>query len=172
MSVGRGRRDSWACCSSLLLSQLLILVAPRVNGSRSLLQTMVRYPFVWSRVTVPRMTHSTTRHWSNLYLQRIPCLQYQKEEKKTPKEQHIYAETHCSVAASLQTLLRICFPLMPLFLPSICTMQRGVHVTQFVFSSLSTESRETAQSRSTQRNCSSTVSLFAEMRLLIALFSL
>lgn len=95
-----------------------------------------------------------------------------KRQKNPPKKQHIYAETHCSVAASLQTLLRICFPLMPLFLPSICTMQRGVHVTQFVFSSLSTESRETAQSRSTQRNCSSTVSLFAEMRLLIALFSL
>lgn len=95
-----------------------------------------------------------------------------KKKKKNTKKQHVFAETHCSVAASLQTLLRICFPLMPLFLPSICTMQRGVHVTQFVFSSLSTESRETAQSRSTQRNCSSTVSLFAEMRLLIALFSL
>ncbi|KAG7217526.1 hypothetical protein INR49_021453 [Caranx melampygus] len=40
---------------------------------------------------------------------------------------------------------------------SICTLLRGVHVTQFVFSSFPTESRETVQSRSTQRNCSSTI---------------
>lgn len=79
---------------------------------------------------------------------------------------NIFTKPHCSVATSPQTLSEICFLLVPLFLSSVCTPLRGVHVTQFLFSSFPTESRETVQSRSTQRNFSSTVSPFAEMTLL------
>lgn len=100
-----------------------------------------------------------------------PIFIYSVSFASNAKRQNIFTKPRRSVATSLQTLLGIHFLLVPLFLSSICTMLCGIHVTQFVFSSFSTESRETVQSRNTQRNCSSTVSLFAEMPLLFALFT-
>lgn len=151
MSVGLERQDGWACCLSLLLG------GRRVNGFHLLLKTMIRYLLFRLQLQSQRMNHFTTRHWYHLYLQCSLCFQCRKTKHVFSLKSHTVVRLH-----SLQTLLGIRSLLAPLFLSSICT-PLWVHVTQFVFSSSSTESREMVQSRSTQRNYSSTVSLFAEM---------
>lgn len=152
MSAGRGKRDSWACCLSPLLSRLLIFfwggggtesewlsLAASDNSMISFCLHLRYSPRVWIIFT--------TRHWYNLY-QRIPCFQ-------RTKRLHIYLPCHITVRLHLTLQLGVIRDLFSprAFVPQqcLCPTVQGPRDSVCVFIFLNRKQRNGSESEYTEK---------------------